>query len=265
MRGLQLPWLAEVAADLEGADATKALKDLTSSWLSLPPESVRAKLADVRAAALAAESRAHGAPRLRHQWRLDSGDMAREAVRVYSATVRLIDRYPGDPGVLVTMLLNHVVLAPGESIFINAGVVHAYTSGFGVEIMASSDNVLRAGLTSKHIDIPEVLEVADFSPTAPPHTTAVPIRCGVRLAPPVDEFELIVLDVRGEAVTLEKESPRIVLCLRDGIDLRAGDLHMALAQGESAFVAPSESPLTVSGHGRVSIGQTPTLVGGGDE
>jgi mannose-6-phosphate isomerase len=109
---------------------------------------------------------------------IDASEVARESVRVYAASVPLIDRYPSDPGVLVTLLLNHVVMAPGESLFIEAGIVHAYTSGFGVEIMASSDNVLRAGLTPKHIDIPELLQVADFSPVAPPHFTASPVMGG---------------------------------------------------------------------------------------
>ena len=68
----------------------------------------------------------------------------------------------------MTLLLNHVVLAAGEAMFIDAGVIHAYTSGFGVEIMAASDNVLRAGLTPKHVDIPELLEITNFTPIPPP-------------------------------------------------------------------------------------------------
>ncbi|MEU5837500.1 mannose-6-phosphate isomerase, class I [Streptomyces diacarni] len=75
--------------------------------------------------------------------------------------------YPGDPGVLAAMLLNHVVLRPGEALFLGAGVPHAYLSGLGVEIMANSDNVLRCGLTPKHVDVDELLRIVRFEPTDP--------------------------------------------------------------------------------------------------
>ena len=68
---------------------------------------------------------------------------------------------------LVTLLLNHVVLAAGEAMFLDAGVIHAYTSGFGVEVMASSDNVVRAGLTPKHVDVAELLSITNFTPDSP--------------------------------------------------------------------------------------------------
>jgi mannose-6-phosphate isomerase len=191
---------------------------------------------------------------------IDASEVARESVRVYAASVPLIDRYPSDPGVLVTLLLNHVVMAPGESLFIEAGIVHAYTSGFGVEIMASSDNVLRAGLTPKHIDIPELLQVADFSPVAPPHFTASPVMGGIKLSPPVEEFELMVLNLRNEGVVLEHVAPRLVLCLHNTIELLVGNASVTLAQGEAVFVEAASGPLTARGLGRLAIGQTPARV-----
>jgi mannose-6-phosphate isomerase len=260
LRGLRLPWLDQVADRLDGGDASRALRDVVTTWLSLPADDVGGKLADVRAAALAAETRAHSAPRMRRPAVLDPGDVARESIRVYSATVPLIDRYPSDSGVLVTLLLNHLVLAPGESLFIDAGVVHAYTSGFGVEVMAASDNVLRAGLTPKHVDIPELLEVADFRPISPPCWTPSPSPNGTRLTPPVDDFELLVLDPHGDCVRLDRETPRLVLCLRDKVELEAGGTHMALEKGQAAFVEAG-SPLAVSGHGQASIAQTPHVAG----
>ena len=99
---------------------------------------------------------------------VEPSSLERESLRVFAQTPPLVDRYPDDAGVLVTLLLNHVVLAAGEAMFIDAGVIHAYTSGFGVEIMAASDNVLRAGLTPKHVDIPELLEITNFTPIPPP-------------------------------------------------------------------------------------------------
>lgn len=75
--------------------------------------------------------------------------------------------YPGDPGVIAAMLLNHVRLQPGEALFLGAGIPHAYLSGLGVEIMANSDNVLRCGLTPKHVDVPELLRIVRFEAADP--------------------------------------------------------------------------------------------------
>ncbi len=75
----------------------------------------------------------------------------------------LLDAYPGDPGVFVSLLLHLVRLRPGEAIYLGARQLHAYLSGIGVEVMAASDNVLRAGLTSKHVDVAEVHRIVDLS------------------------------------------------------------------------------------------------------
>jgi mannose-6-phosphate isomerase len=198
LRGFQLDWLDDVARDLEGDHRPPSgLRSVVTRWLALSPAVTRVRLDELRAAAIGAEARAHRAARLHRPAPVDAADVSRESVRVYAATVPLVDRYPDDPGVLVTLLLNHLVLAPGEAMFVDAGIVHAYTSGLGVEIMATSDNVLRAGLTPKHVDIPELLEVADFRPIPPPRQ--LPVREGrvLRFAPPVDEFELCVIDPEG--------------------------------------------------------------------
>jgi mannose-6-phosphate isomerase len=81
--------------------------------------------------------------------------------------------YPGDPSVVITLLLNRVVLAPGEAVFLGPGNLHAYLHGFGVEIMGSSDNVVRGGLTPKHVDVEELLAVLDFTPLDDPVVRAV--------------------------------------------------------------------------------------------
>ncbi|RSS45109.1 mannose-6-phosphate isomerase, class I, partial [Streptomyces sp. WAC07061] len=85
----------------------------------------------------------------------------------YEAYAGLVHDYPGDPGVIAAMLLNHVRLQPGEAMFLGAGIPHAYLDGLGVELMANSDNVLRCGLTPKHVDVPELLKVVIFEPSAP--------------------------------------------------------------------------------------------------
>ncbi len=137
--------------------------------LSRSGDALAADLAELRDAAARAAAESHAPRSRRRPPDVPASHVERESVRVLEQTQALVDRYPRDAGVLVTLLLNHVVLAAGDAMFLDAGVIHAYTSGFGVEVMAASDNVLRAGLTPKHVDIPELLEVTNFTPIPPPH------------------------------------------------------------------------------------------------
>ena len=169
----------------------------------------------------------------------------------------LVDRYPADPGVLVTLLLNHVVLAAGEAMFIDAGVIHAYTSGFGVEIMAASDNVLRAGLTPKHVDIPELLEIANFTPIPPP-LWAAPLRH--RRGRPRSAGRRVRAGGRARS-TARSRSPttydrRIVLCLEGEVRVSAGGPRR-LAAGDAVFVADTDGRARLAGVGRFAIARTP--------
>ena len=91
---------------------------------------------------------------------------------------------------LAALLLNRVTLAPGEALYLPAGNLHAYLSGAGVELMANSDNVLRGGLTPKHVDVPELLRVLDFHAGPPPVLTGVPDGDWVRYDTPAEEFLL---------------------------------------------------------------------------
>lgn len=114
--------------------------------------------------------------------------------------LELGERYPGDAGVLAALLLNRISLAPGEAIFLPAGNLHAYVRGFGVEVMANSDNVLRGGLTPKHVDVPELLRVLDFAPT-PKARLRPPIRregLGLVFETPTDEFAATLLVLDGD-------------------------------------------------------------------
>lgn len=155
--------------------------------------------------------------------------------------------YPGDPGVLAAMLLNHVRLQPGEALFLGAGVPHAYLNGLGVEIMANSDNVLRCGLTPKHVDVPELLRIVRFEardpgvlrPEAEPDGEEVYVT-------PVDEFRLsrYVLPGDGAPHDLTRATSQILLCT-DGA-VRTGE-H-TLTPGRSVFV-PAGEQTVVSGAG----------------
>jgi mannose-6-phosphate isomerase len=169
----------------------------------------------------------------------------------------LVDTYPRDPGVLVALLLHRVTLEPRESLYLPAGNIHAYLRGTGLEVMASSDNVLRAGLTSKHVDRDELLRIADWTPRSVPRVRPRPVRGGVGCAyrPGVEEFEVVLADLDGgmEWQPLLLQGPRIALALSGTIELRTRAAPHDLEQGQSAFVPADDGQLTVRGAGALVV------------
>ena len=147
------------------------------------------------------------------------------------------------------MLLNRVLLQPSEAVWMPAGNLHAYLDGLGVEIMAASDNVLRGGLTPKHVDVPELLHVLRFEvlrdPVVRPHAVAPGV---VTWPVPVADFALhrAVVSAGRPAVQLPGSGPRIVLCLRGAVRVDDGDRPIDLVRGEAAFAPASAASLTVS-------------------
>ncbi|MFG2364146.1 mannose-6-phosphate isomerase, class I [Streptomyces mirabilis] len=189
----------------------------------------------------------------------DPDDMAHTVTEVAAACARLggayapyadlAHHYPGDPGVIAAMLLNYVQLQPGEALFLGAGVPHAYLNGLGVEIMANSDNVLRCGLTPKHVDVPELLRVVRFEagdpgvlrPEASPDGEEV-------YATPIDEFRLSRYALAEGAAPhdLTRDTPQILLCTSGSVRADGN----TLAPGESVFV-PAGEKAEVSGSGTI--------------
>lgn len=183
--------------------------------------------------------------------RLDGQSPSRRADAI---VVRLAQRYPGDPGVVASLLLNPVTLQPGEALFIPAGTVHAYLQGTAVEIMAASDNVLRAGLTSKHVDVPELLKVVD-SQASPPIRIA-PERMTAAVSTfyaPVDDFELSDIHLRNANARqrILGFGPRTVVCLSGAAQLEAGGQVVDVVAGQAVFVPASDGPLTMRGIGHL--------------
>jgi mannose-6-phosphate isomerase len=168
------------------------------------------------------------------------------------------DGYPGDPGVLVALLMNHAVLAEGEALFVAAGVPHCYLRGLGAEIMASSDNVLRAGLTSKRVNVPELLEVLDFQPAPVRVLTPVPDGAEEVYRVPVPDFRLARLRLGADGVRLPESRPQIVLCIAGRVTLRdGGGAELELGRGQSAYLPASETGVTAAGPGtalRATVG-----------
>jgi mannose-6-phosphate isomerase len=151
--------------------------------------------------------------------------------------------YPGDVGVLVALLLNYVRLEPGEAIYLGAGNVHAYLRGTGVEIMANSDNVLRCGLTTKHVDVPELLRITDFAELPEPRWPAV----GGTFAGPVPDFRLTRLEL-DEPTGLDDPGPLIVLCTAGAVQVGGAEI----APGRAVFV-PAGTAVTVRGAGEAFV------------
>ncbi|WP_416483080.1 mannose-6-phosphate isomerase, class I [Streptomyces sp. CL12] len=189
----------------------------------------------------------------------DRADMARTVAEATAACARLggdhapyadlAHHFPGDPGVIAAMLLNHVRLQPGEALFLGAGVPHAYLDGLGVEIMANSDNVLRCGLTPKHVDVPELLRVVRFEAGDPGVLRPEAAPDGEEVyETPIDEFRLsrYVLAAGGAAHDLTRDTPQILLCTAGSV---RADEH-ELGPGQSVFV-PAGDKAEVSGAGTV--------------
>jgi len=140
---------------------------------------------------------------------------------------------------VVALLLNYVRLAPGEAIFLGAGNVHAYLRGVCVELLANSDNVLRCGLTPKHVDVPELVRITDFTPMAEPRyrpTEEAADRVDFRL--PVPDFELSVCSA---PVELAADRPWLVLAGERPVSLAEPATRLRLAPWHAAFV-PAGSP-----------------------
>lgn len=166
---------------------------------------------------------------------------------------RIGELYPGDVGVVSALLLNLVKLEPGEAIYLPAGNLHAYLGGTGVEIMASSDNVLRGGLTPKHVDVGELLRVLDFTPlrVAP----LAPERQGSSehvYQTPAREFRLSYFDLTGGPLTVAVRGPEIWLVTSGTASLSADAAgSVELGPARSAFVSADTGSLELRGSGRI--------------
>lgn len=176
---------------------------------------------------------------------------ATEFVAEARTLLELGERYPGDAGVLAASLLNRISLAPGEALFLPAGNLHSYLRGLAVEVMANSDNVLRGGLTPKHVDVPELLRVLDFTPTdeaalRPPTHRDGP---GLVYDTPADEFAVSVVTLDGEYLGHEVDAPsrhdgpQIMLCTEGSTTVHGKSQVLTLERGVAAWVAADDGPI----------------------
>ncbi len=179
---------------------------------------------------------------------------ADHATAALDTVADLAAAYPGDPGIAISFMLNRVTLNRGEALYLPAGNIHAYLSGVGIELMASSDNVLRGGLTPKHVDVAELLEVLDFTPVPVPYLVPERPQTGVAVfRPDVPDFVLIAAEASAD---IPLTGPAIALCVEGEFAL-AGEQNAALlTRGEALYLTADEAELTVTGEGLLFVATT---------
>lgn len=230
LRALAVDALSSYTELLAAQPDSAGLRTLFTTWITLPQHVLATLLPAVLDGCV----------------RYLSGKGTREFTAEARTTLELAEAYPGDAGVLASLLLNRVTLQPGQGLFMAAGNLHAYLRGLGVEIMANSDNVLRGGLTPKHVDVPELLRVLDFEPISLPVVLPEPAGDGsVRYRTPAPEFALRRFDlVAGSArVPLTAAGPGIVLCTAGTVRLWQNDSSLELTRGGAAWISAADTDI----------------------
>ncbi|SII29698.1 Probable mannose-6-phosphate isomerase ManA [Mycobacteroides abscessus subsp. bolletii] len=238
-RALDVEALTPYVNLLAGQSDADGLRALFTTWITLPQPSL-----DVLVPAVL-----DGAVRY-----LSSDDT--RFVREARTLLELGERYPADAGVLASLLLNRLTLEPGEGIYLPAGNLHAYLRGLAVEIMANSDNVLRGGLTPKHVDVPELLRVLDFSPASEAHLHVETVTDGAqtRYRTPAREFALSRFDLAdGEPTQVGIKGPRILLCTQGDVTLDGSGTALKVRAGQSVWVPADGGSVTLTGRSEARV------------
>ncbi|TDV36811.1 mannose-6-phosphate isomerase, class I [Actinophytocola oryzae] len=221
LRAVSTPGLAPYVELIAGQPNREGLRALFTTWITLPQPAIDQLVPELLDECVL-HVKEHGQFELECRTLLELGES-----------------YPGDAGVLAAALLNRIVLEPGEAIYLPAGNLHSYLRGTGVEVLANSDNVLRGGLTPKHVDVPELLRVLDFGYGDMAVTTGEAAGARHVYRTPAPEFELSRLEWTDDEapVTLAAGIPRILVAI-DG-ELSCGDT--TLGRGQSVWI-PAGDP-----------------------
>jgi mannose-6-phosphate isomerase len=234
MKALAVSELDPYLALLAGQSDADGLRALFTTWITAPQPDLDMLVPAVLDGAIAYLRSA-----------------ATEFVAEARALLELGERYPGDAGVLASLLLNRITLAPGEAIYLPAGNLHAYLHGMALEVMANSDNVLRGGLTPKHVDVPELLRILDFTPAPESALRTQMSGDGPELVyeTPFEEFALCRLRVDGDLLKHEvdtavrHEGPQILLCTKGSVLVHAKATSVTLERGHAAWVSADDGPI----------------------
>ncbi|NNH69709.1 mannose-6-phosphate isomerase, class I [Nocardia uniformis] len=236
LRALDIPELMPYADLLAAQPDSAGLRTLFTTWIALPQSALAKLLPKVL----------DGCVRYLSGRDAENNGTRKEFIAEVRTSLELAEAYPGDAGVLAALLLNRITLEPGEGLFLAAGNLHAYLSGVGVEIMANSDNVLRGGLTPKHVDVPELLRVLDFEPLDLPVVEVHDDGNGVyRYRAPAPEFTLrrVELAAGGDPVKLPRTGPEIVLCTLGTVRLFQRGEHLDVPCGYAAWISAADGEI----------------------
>jgi mannose-6-phosphate isomerase len=232
LRALETPGLAPYTELLAGQPDSDGLRALFTTWITLPQTTLDTLLPELLDACVQ-HVRGHGEFDLECRTVLELGEA-----------------HEGDAGVLAALLLNRLVLAPGEAIYLPAGNLHTYLHGTGVEILANSDNILRGGLTPKHVDVPELLRVLDFGCGDMPVLRGTPMTEHMFVYPTdAPEFELSRLEWAAEEtaeVQISSSGPQILICTDGAVTLEADGRKVELDRGQSVWLAASDPDVQVA-------------------
>lgn len=238
LRALAVDELEPYIGLLEGQPDSDGLRALFTTWITLPSTVLGTLLPAVLAGCITYVAH-HDA----------------EFVTEIRTALELSEAYPGDAGVLAALLLNRVTLEPGQGLFLAAGNLHAYLHGLAVEIMANSDNVLRGGLTPKHVDVPELLRVLDFVGAdievldpAPSSGSGQSGSGRYEYVTPAPEFRLTRLefDANSTDIAVDASGPRILICTDGAVTATCGTDTLYLDRGRAAWIAADEPAIHLS-------------------
>ncbi|GEE03708.1 putative mannose-6-phosphate isomerase ManA [Gordonia spumicola] len=237
LSSLEVPALDPYLGMLVAEPDETGLRAVFTTWLTLPESVIGGLVPAVLDGAVAA---------------LGRGDTR------FSAELRSLlelgEAYPGDPGVLASTLLNRISLAPGEALYLSAGNLHAYLHGTAVELMANSDNVLRGGLTPKHIDVPELLRVLDFTPVDLDALMPSSKLVGAERVylTPAPEFQLSRIELEGtglyrpSSISFDLPGPQMLAVLSGRITVTGADGDTLTASAcDAVWLADSDPDVVV--------------------
>ncbi|WP_024799878.1 mannose-6-phosphate isomerase, class I [Nocardia sp. BMG51109] len=250
LHALAVPELATYAELLAAQPDSDGLRTLFTTWITLPQAMLAGllpKVLDGCVRYLSDKTTADG----------NGSSAEKEFAAEARTTLELAEAYPGDAGVLAALLLNRITLEPGQGLFLAAGNLHAYLRGVGVEIMANSDNVLRGGLTPKHVDVPELLRVLDFEPLDVPIVEPQPVdvadatgsagtgSASYRYLTPAPEFELRRFELAAGAapMPMPRSGPGILLCTAGTVRLWHGGDELRITPGSAAWVSAADTDI----------------------
>ena len=232
MRALAVPQLEPYIVLLTDQSDASGLRALFTTWITAPQPDIDAVIPAVLEGAV-------------NYIRSGAKEFASEAMTV----LELGERYPGDAGVLAALLINRVSLKPGEAIFLAAGNLHSYLRGMGMEVMANSDNVLRGGLTPKHVDVPELLRVLNFTPVTDSRAPTRSEGIEVIYETPAPEFAASVITLDGGDLGHEVHAPahhvgpQVLVCIEGSVVVRASSDEVRLGRGAAAWVSADDGPI----------------------